>query len=203
MPPGLKGRRPITVGGWLGEPEVSATMSRGRVRLERDGHGSGVVPVGAGGSRPLRSAHEEVRRAGDSPEHVDVQWRCGDSSWRGIAHTAFERFFCRPSVARFVGGGAMRDRGNERVVAGDAASSGRGPSREVSNRLRPLPIVPALRVLLAVPWRRRARSMLDVVVNRLGGVATDRRGRDDLTLREVSHCQYTICRNVESDCRSS
>ena len=85
--------------------------------------------------------------------------------------------FSPASVVRFGTVGAARDRRNERVVGGDAASSGLRPTREVSNRLRPFPTVSALRALLAVPWRQRARSMLHAIVDRRGGVATGRHGR--------------------------
>jgi hypothetical protein len=85
--------------------------------------------------------------------------------------------FSRRSSARFGCGGQYTEPSEKRVVTGDAASSGLRPSQEVFNWLRPLPTVPALRVLLAVPWRRRARSMLHVIMHRRGGVATDRHGR--------------------------
>lgn len=85
-------------------------------------------------------------------------------------------------------GGALRvrltmsNRSRARVALCAVASSGLRPSRVAFNRLRPQPSVP-VRVLLAVPYGRRARSMLHVMMNRREGVATDRHGEQEKTLR--------------------
>jgi hypothetical protein len=106
-------------------------------------------------------------------------------------------FFCRPSVARLGAVALCATVVTSAWSLATAASSGLGPSREVSNRLRPLPTVPVLRVLLTVPWRRRVRSMLHVIMNRRGGVAIDRHGTQiELTLVDRA-CQGVEGSRVE------
>jgi hypothetical protein len=97
----------------------SARRCRGLVRLERDGHRRGLVPVGAGGSR--RS--DRLTRRFDAQEMVPSA--STSSGAAAIARgeeshaEAFECFFRRPSVARLGAVALVRDRRNERVVAGD------------------------------------------------------------------------------------
>jgi hypothetical protein len=172
-------------------------MSRGLVRLERDGHRPGLVPVGAGGSR--RS--DRLTRRFDAQEMVPSA--STSSGAAAIARgeeshaEAFECFFRRPSVARLGAVALCATVVTSAWSLATAASSGLGPSREVSNRLRPLPTVPVLRVLLTVPWRRRVRSMLHVIMNRRGGVAIDRHGTQiELTLVDRA-CQGVEGSRVE------
>jgi hypothetical protein len=111
-------------------------MSRGRVRLERDDTDQVVLSAPAE-QRPLRSAHKEVRRAGDGPRARRRPTGAGRQLGARNRRRSLLHGLCRPSVARFGAVARCANRRNERVVAGDAASSGLGPSREVSDPLRP------------------------------------------------------------------
>jgi hypothetical protein len=77
------------------------------------------------------------------------------------------------------------------------ASSGLKPSRAFSNRLRPKPTVP-VRVLLAVPRGRRARSIAHVDLRPTWGVATNRHARwiDATLIHRV--CQTALYRALYS-----
>ena len=135
--------------------------------------------------RPDRLS-EEVRRAGEGRGRADVLGAAAITRYEESLAEAFECFFAGPRWHASMRRAVCRTAVTSARSLLDAASSGLGRSREVSNRLRPLPTVSAVRVLCAVARRASSLKRLHVLEERRERVATDRHGRDKSTLRELS-----------------